>query len=249
MNNEKQPQKKGVHIMNEKGLTPAVCCTLAFLTAGTILRADIKVTAVKGSVYVRHNVQEQWVSVSPGDLLKPDDSMKSGRKSSATVLIDDKTAVIMPEQAIIDMADLRTLTKEELLLKLAMERIRSVPDKSGDDELSIPRTTTIHGSNMDQHAAAGAVDPEMGTMRMKGTEVLFGNGFYETGILKAKELFRLYPDLSSRINDRLMVAKALEALRLKGEAMEEYIQLGKAQLTDEQRTAVTKRLELLKGER
>ena len=234
--------------MNRKGLKSTIACLLTLLTAGTILRADIKVTAVKGSVYVRHNVQEQWVSVSPGDVLKPDDSMKSGRKSSATVVIDDKTTLTMPEQAIIDMSDLRTLTKEELLLKLAMERIRSVPDKSGDDELSIPRTTTMHGANMDRRPAAGVADPEAGTMRMKGTEVLFGNGFYETGILKAKELFRLYPDLSGRIDDRLMVAKALEALKLKGEAMEEYIQLGKAQLTDEQRSAVVKKLELLKSE-
>src|SRR6266850_3485682 len=235
--------------MKTMGLNQTVCCLLVLLTAGTVLRADIKVTAVKGSVYVRHNVQEQWVSVSPGDVLKPDDSMKSGQKSSATVVIDDKTTLTMPEQAIIDMADLRTLTKEELLLKLAMERVRSVPDKSGDDELSIPRTTTIHGSNMDRHAAAREIDPGAGTMRMKGTEVLFGNGFYETGILKAKELFRLYPDLSGRIDDRMMVAKALEALKLKGEAMEEYVQLGKAQLTDEQRAAVIRKIELLKSDR
>jgi len=235
--------------MNRRGLNSTVSFLLVLLTAGTVLRADIKVTAVKGSVYVRHNVQEQWVNVSPGDVLKPDDSMKSGRKSSATVVIDDKTTLTMPEQAIVDMADLRTLTKEELLLKLAMERIRSVPDKSGDDELSIPRTTTIHGANMDRHAAAGVVDPEAGTMRMKGTEFLFGNGFYETGILKAKELFRLYPNLSGRIDDRLMVAKALEVLKLKGEAMEEYIQLGKSQLTDEQRAAVMQKIELLESER
>jgi hypothetical protein len=235
--------------MKKMGLKSTICCLIALLVSGTTLRADVKVTAVKGSVYVRHNVQEQWVIVAPGDVLKPDDSMKSGLKSSATVVIDGRTTLTMPEQAIIDMADLRTLTKEELLLKLAMERIRSVPDRNGDDELLIPRTTTIHGANMDRREAAGAIDPAAGTMRMKGTEVLFGNGFYETGILKAKELFRLYPDLSDRIDDRLMVAKGLEALKLKGEAMEEYIELGKAQLTDEQRAVVMKKIEVLKSDR
>ena len=226
-----------------------ICMFLLVVIAAPSVRADIKVVAVKGRVYVRHNVQEQWVLVSRGDVLKPEDSMKSGRKSSSTLLVDGKTAVVLPELAIIDLSDLRTLSKEDLLLKLAMERIRRVPDKGSPGDLSIPRTTTIHGSDMAEHPAAPDADPEIGFMQMKGAEVLFGTGFYETGVLKAKGLFRIHPELAKRIDDRLMVAKALETLKLKGEALEEYVDIGKEPLTHQHRAFVSEKIGELKGVR
>ena len=215
----------------------------------TAVRADIKVVSVKGAVYVRHNVQEEWIPVSRGDLLKPDDSMKSGGKSSASLLVDGKTTVVLPEMAIIDLSDLRTLSKEDLLLKLAMERIRRIPARDRDQEISIPQATTMHGSDMTARPAVPASDPQIAFMQMKGAEVLFGNGFYETGVLRAKGLFRIHPELSRRIDDRMMVAKALETLKLKGEALEEYVDLGTAQLTDQERAVVTKKIEELRGAR
>jgi hypothetical protein len=221
---------------------------LAILTV-PMLRADIRVTAVQGRVYVRHNVQEQWVALARGDVLKPDDSMKSDLKSSATILIDGKTAVVVPELAIVDISDLRTLTREELVLKLAMERVRRVPGRGNPDELTVPGTTTTHGANRGEQRNAPDPDPRVGSMQMKGAEVLFGNGFYETGVLKAKGLFRLHPELSGRIEDRLMVAKALETLNLKGEALEEYLEVGKEQLTDAQQELVTRKIEQLRGAR
>lgn len=220
---------------------------LPALVAVTMVRADIRVVALKGRVYVRHNVQEEWTAVARGDVLKPDDSMKSGEKSSASLLVDGKTTVVLPEQAIIDLSDLRTLTKEDLLLKLAMERIRRIPAKGSDEEISIPRTTTIHGRDEDEHKSVPETDPAVGSMQMRGAEILFGNGFYETGVLKAKGLFRIHPELSKRIDDRMMVAKALETLKLKGEAMEEYVELGREQLSDHERAFVTLKIEQLRG--
>src|SRR5260221_4998481 len=102
-----------------------------------------------GLLYARHNVQEQWVRVGRCDVLKTEDSMKSDEKSSSSLLVDGKTTVVLPEMAIIDLSDLRTLSKEDLLLKLAMERIRRIPAKDRDQDISIPQATTLHGENKD----------------------------------------------------------------------------------------------------
>ncbi len=225
------------------------CLMLLSALAAPGLRAEIRVMALKGHVYVRHNVQEQWVPVARGDVLKPEDSMKSDEKSSSTLLVDGKTTVVLPEMAIIDLSDLRSLTREDLLLKLAMERIRSVPEKGSGDELNMPRTTIIHGPDVTQRHISAGTDPQIGLMQMKGTEVLFGSGFYETGVLKAKGLFRIHPELAMRMDDRLMVAKALETLKLKGEALEEYVQLRSEKLTDDQRDFVVQKIGELKGSR
>src|SRR5258706_5257194 len=136
-----------------------------WLFGATAVRADIKVVSVKGAVYVRHNVQEEWIPVSRGDLLKRDDSMKSGGKSSASVLVDGKTTVVLPEMAIIDLSDLRSLSKSDLLLKLAMERIRRIPARDRDQEISIPQATTMHGPDMAVRPAVPASDPQIAFMQ------------------------------------------------------------------------------------
>src|SRR5437667_6450504 len=104
--------------------------------------AAIKVATSKGGVYVRHNVQEEWVRVAPGDELKPDDSMKLEKSSAATLVIDGKKKIPLPELVAIDLSDLRTLTQGELLLKLAMEQVRTVPAVEHPQEMELPRTTT-----------------------------------------------------------------------------------------------------------
>src|SRR5258708_7304754 len=234
------PYNKSYNIIEGEAMKLTTMLIIIVLFDGKALRLDIKVVSEKGAVYVRHNVQEEWMPVSRGDVLKPDDSMKSGGKSSASLLVDGKTTVVLPEMAIIDLSDLRTLSREDLVLKLAMERIRRIPAKERDQDISIPAATTMHGANMDARTAVTASDPQIAFMQMKGAEVLFENGFYETGVLRAKGLFRIHPELSKRIDDRMMVAKALEALKLKGEALEEYVDLGASQLNDRERAIVTK---------
>src|SRR5260221_6788771 len=151
--------------MKRETMKLTIALVLLSMLISPAVRGDIKVMALKGRVYVRHNVQEEWVRVGRGDVLKPEDSMKSDEKSSSTLLVDGKTTVVLPEMAIIDLSDLRTLTREDLLLKLAMERIRSVPGSGSNDELNMPRTTIIHGPNVGQRHVSTETDPEIGLMQ------------------------------------------------------------------------------------
>ena len=82
-------------------------------------------------------------------------------------------------------------------------------------------------------------------MHLNGTEVLYKHGFYATCVLKAKEIFRRNHVLLKRIDDRLMVATALEQLKLNSEARDEYISLSKEQLPPSQRAIVTMKIEQL----
>src|SRR5437867_10688920 len=93
---------------------------LFFLLIANSVKAEIKVISLKGEVFVRRDVQEEWVPVAVGDVLKPDDSMRLDGKSSAAILIDGTKTLMIPELVILDLSDVRELTQEELLLKLAM---------------------------------------------------------------------------------------------------------------------------------
>jgi hypothetical protein len=210
----------------------------SLLVLAVCAHADIKITAIKGNVYVRHNVQEEWTQVAVGDILKPEDSMKLDKKSSATILIDGKNKVIVPEFVIVDLSDFRVLTQEDLLLKLAMERVRSLPPERQDNELQIPQTTTVHGENKSPLAGTSPANTATATLQLNGTKVLFDKGFYATCVLKTKEIFRLHPEMLGYADARIMIADALENMKLYGEALNEYLNIPASDLSSKQQTVV-----------
>jgi hypothetical protein len=212
--------------------------------AATAVAGEMKVVTVKGDVYVRRGVQENWQRISSGDILKPEDSIKSGKRSSASILVDERRKLVIPEMVIIDASDLRTLSQDELLLKLAMEHVRSVPVRQpSNGEVEIPRTTTVHGSLKSE--ADDVIEPlsiEVGMMQLNGTKVLCDNGFFATAVLKAKETLRRAPALNSRVDVRLMIATAMEKMKLNGEALTEYSEIQKLTLSLDQRALVERKL-------
>lgn len=228
--------------------------TIFFGCAASILTVhlcfgQITVLNVKGDVHVRHDVSRVWQSVRAGDVLKPHDSMRSGKRASATVLVDGKKRVLLTENMIVDLSDFRSLTQEELLLRLTVERVRAVPMHDRDTELLVPQTTLIHGA---EKASAGEgarpdqIRIEVGILQLNGTRLLYTSGYYATCALKAKEVFRLYPELLKNFDARLMVASALENENLNGEALVEYTSLINEQLSPNEQVIVQTKIARLK---
>ncbi len=215
---------------------------------------QIVVRNVRGDVSVRHGVTDAWMTVAVGDVLKPDDTMKTGKKGSAVIvatLPDGETIstkkITLPSEVIVDISDIRHLTPEELMLKLTMEKVRSSSYEWKSNDLHIPNAAVVHGAD---RAPAGRLPEnadQTGILSLNGTHVLYDNGFYSTCALKAMEVFRLYPALAQRFADRMMVAQALEKADLKGEALNEYASILQLPgLSAEQQAAAKARLENLK---
>ena len=190
--------------------------------------AEIVVQRTQGDVTVRQGMTEVWNRAAVGEALRPDDTMKTGSKSSATIIVtghrgDGATKrITLPPEVIVDMSDVRELTPEELMLKLAMERVRSAPYEWKTNDLNIPNVSVVHGTDKEVDTAPVENALATGILQINGTQVLFENGFYSTCALKAMEVFRLYPPLGNRFENRLMVAESLERAQLKGEALTEY---------------------------
>jgi hypothetical protein len=215
------------------------------------LAGEIQVQKVQGDVSVRHGVTEGWNRVAVGDILRPDDSMKTGAGGSAALLIPladgSLKRVTLPAEVIVDMSDVRDLSQEELMLKLAMEKVRSSSYEWKNDELRVPNASVVHGTNKTQGPMAAENDVRFGQMQIRGTRVLYDNGYYSTCALKSLEVFRLFPSLGGLFDNRLLVAEALERAELRGEALNEYGSMLKLDgLTTEQVSLVRARMAALK---
>ena len=221
---------------------------LTILTfCGTLSAADFVAKRVKGSVEVRQGVSEEWSEVKVGDILSPDNTIMTGKKSSLTIVQGDGEQVIIPELTILDVGDLRTMSQEELLLKLAMADVRAIPAQESGREIAAPNTTVIHGRNPSaSEDRAVETQKAFREMEVKGTKVLYNYGFYSTCILRAKEMLRFYPELKSRFEFRTMIANALERNNLRGEALNEYFTLSAEKLPYWQKRKVEGNIRRLK---
>lgn len=217
-------------------------------------RGGIRVQRVRGDVMVRHGVMEGWAHVAVGDVLRPDDSMKTGKKGSAVLSVQAKTGdtltpknIALPPEVIVDMSDIRELSQEELMLKLTMERVRASSYQWRNEEMQIPNASVVHGQNQSQALAPGENDMQTGEFLLNGTHVLFDNGFYSTCALKIMELSRFYPLLGSRFENRLMMGDALAKADLRSEALTHYAELSRADgLSPQQQGVVNGRIAQLK---
>ena len=217
---------------------------VSVLAGAQLSLAQVRTIAVQGEVLVRHGVDREWQKVHKGLELKVDDSMMSGERSNAMILVDGKKRIRIPENTIVDLIDFRSLTRQELLLQLALERVRAVAGKEGGDP-AVPQTTVSHGTERGE-APESVRSLELGRLQLNGSRVLFDNGYYATCALKAKEVLRLYPELSHDSEVRFMIARALEKENLHGEALTEYASLVHEDLSPRDREFVKQQLARLR---
>jgi hypothetical protein len=219
----------------------------------TLQGGEIVVQRVQGDVHIRQGVTEAWQTVAAGDVLKPDDTMRTGPRGSAVILLpaalpqNSPRRITLPPDVMVDLADVRELSQEELMLKLAMEKVRSSSYRPANDGLNIPNASVVHGTDKSLREALPENSIAVGIMQLNGTRVLFENGFYPTCALKSMEVFRLFPPLAERFGNRLLVAEALERAHLRGEALSEYGAILKLSgLTPAQGSLVRTRMDQLK---
>ncbi len=213
---------------------------------------DIVIQKMQGEVSVRHGVTETWTKVAPGDVLRPDDTMKTGKKGSALIVVSPAAAgavktVLLPGDVIVDMSDIRDLSQEELMLKLTMEKVRASSYQWKSDDLRIPSAAVVHGADKSTGANLSESDPATGVLELNGAHVLFENGFFATCALIGMEVFRLYPPLGKEFRNRMMVAEALDKAKLRGEAVNEYGAISTLEgITPVQQALVHTRIEALR---
>jgi len=207
---------------------------------------DVILRKATGDVFVRHGVTETWTKVTVGDVLKPDDTMKTGKKGSALLVVNGSKRMPLPSEVIVDVSDIRNLSQEELMLKLTMEKVRSSSYQWKNDEMNHPNAAVTHG---EPPAASTLSENELetGQFEWNGTKVLYDNGYYSTSALKAMGVLRRYPSLGDNLENRLLVAQALEKANLRGEALSEYVSISQSEkLTAGQRETVADRIAQLR---
>jgi tetratricopeptide (TPR) repeat protein len=194
----------------------------AYLNAGSDI---FIVKKLKGNAEVRHGVSEVWNKLEHGDTLKPDDTIKAYSDTYIEIYSPEGRIFKMSGPALLNISDIRRISVEDLLLQLAMEDIRAIPEKSDGFYRSERRKATgVYGSDISRRKAKVKIkkDDKIAFLWANGAIILFENGYYETSAIRAKNLINRFDELRSNSKICLLPARALEKLGLYGEAISEY---------------------------
>ncbi len=131
------------------------------------------------------------------------------------------------------------MNMDELLLALAVEEILDAPakNKNGQSE-----STAVYGSDENGIKNELAKSSEFGFKRLNGAKQLSENGLKESAVVVAKEVYRKYPETKTNASYRIYFADILFEKGLYEEAMNEYTDLKKLDLTQNQKETIDRKL-------
>ncbi len=199
------------------------------------------VEKVNGNVFALIGFSEEWTKVKVGQILKGTDLISTGEKSLVQ-LNNNGNRFVLQSNSALSINNIKRISLNELLLALAMEEIRNVPNFN---ENNARRNTAVYGEKVSNIFPSKSVVSDLGIKKLNGAKQLAINGYRESAILLAKETYRKYPETKTRIDDRLFFVNLLIELQLFNEAAADLNELEKLKLTNEQREKVEHYLDII----
>ncbi|MGQ9797886.1 MAG: hypothetical protein ACUVRG_01130 [Ignavibacterium sp.] len=197
-----------------------------------------KIEKVTGTVKALTNGSDKWIEVKSGTELSAN-SIINVEKSSSVKISNGNIAVTFKELSAVTLSSIKKMSTEDLLLALAMENILSAPKNPNDNK---SQSTAVYGKNEIERNPL-ITNYEFGIKRLNGAMQLAENGLKESAVIVAKEVYRKYPDTKSLVSYRIFFADILFDKKLFEEALDEYNDILKLQLSTEQKEKVTSRID------
>jgi hypothetical protein len=194
---------------------------------------EYKAINIKGDVKYQSGTSEEWFELKEGTRINANAFVYTGEKSAVKLSGSDKS-VFLNELSALNVSSIKNMSTDELLLALAMEDMINAPKTNG--KVSSNNTATY--GNKEKNKVVKVTYDDFGIMRLNGAVQLAKSGLKESAVIFAKETYRKYPDTKKILKYRIFFADILNEKGLYEEALGEYFEIEKLDLTKEERTKV-----------
>ncbi|MGH7596968.1 MAG: hypothetical protein ACREOI_11490 [bacterium] len=152
---------------------------------------------VSGEVQARGANELDWVRAESGRVLHERETLRCGKAATAQIKTAGDKVFILPENAQIEIRELRPFNREQVVLELTALEMQKLPAKK-DSTKRQSNAFILHGALPD---SAGKQD-DPGTLEYmrceeRGALALFAQGYFAGFILKWNRLANLFPACAS----------------------------------------------------
>lgn len=156
-----------------------------FTFAQTVLSMEVKIIKISGEVKIRHGVEEFWQPASLGIFLKDIDSILTGERGEVTLQINEARQFNLGPNTLLDIADLREISEQELFLYLMKSKLGKVEKRNGKTPLRIGNVSVVHGAYQDTtQQELTQLSPKSEEQLKNGIRALYSQHYYPNTILK-----------------------------------------------------------------
>jgi len=156
-----------------------------FTFAQTVLSMEVKIIKISGEVKIRHGVEEFWQPASLGIFLKDIDSILTGERGEVTLQINEARQFNLGPNTLLDIADLREISEQELFLYLMKSKLGKVEKRNGKTPLRIGNVSVVHGAYQDTtQQELTQLSPKSEEQLKNGIRALYTQHYYPNTILK-----------------------------------------------------------------
>ncbi|MEJ2193289.1 MAG: hypothetical protein P8X73_00330 [Ignavibacteriaceae bacterium] len=211
---------------------------LISLFTGSLFAQSFTVEKLSGDVKYQNGDSENWTAIKEGTKVN-DDAIISTADNSFVELKGKDVRFKLNESSAVSVSSIKKMNIDDLILALAMEDIINAPkeiNKSSDN-------TAVYGTEAGQENTLLIKSDDFGIKRLNGAVQLAQNDLKESAVVAARETYRKYPETKSISSYRIYFADILYEKGLYEEALEEYSDIKKLDLTNTQQTDVNLKTE------
>ncbi len=200
---------------------------LALLFVVVPLSASASTTLVKasGDVRLRRGLDESWQQARVGTELEAIDTILC-LEGTAVLNLDNGTTFTLGSHSMLDIGDLKTITRQQLFLYLMSLKIEQLPDRSAQPPVRLGKVSVVHGAHADESAAADSTWQIRAGQECNGAEALFSNGLYANAIVKWYKIRQRYPQPYDCGEIESRIARGFEELKETGRAIDAWQRAG-----------------------
>jgi len=180
--------------------------------------AKTEILSSSGDVQYRRGMEEEWKHAHQGILLDEIDTILT-LEGWVTLKISENTTFKLGPNSILDIGDLRRITRKEMFLFLMSEKIDRVQPRE-NATLKLGNVTTVHGLQ--------AADSELPSVKKdwhpeaNAAKAMYEQKFYTNAVVKYSKIFKKIQDPNDCGEINFYLAKSLEALDERGRAIDQY---------------------------
>lgn len=211
---------------------------VSILFLSSVIAQQFSAVNIKGDVKYRSATSENWNVLKDGFILEPTDFVTTGESSSVKIKKAEQM-FNLGELSAVALSSIKPMSTDELLLALAMEDMINAPKTNGKNNSS---STAVYGDKEEEGKNLDLKENNFGVKRLNGAVQLAKSGFKESSIVFAKETYRKYPDSKQIPSFRIFFADLLYEKELYEEALREYMEISKLELTGEEKKGVSNKI-------
>jgi hypothetical protein len=203
-----------------------------------LMAQTFKVEPIKGTIKILTSNDKTW-RILKADETVPANTIVSTEVNSAAKIKGQELIFTLGEYSALTISSIKKMSLNDLIMSLALDEVLNAPKQKNTKS----DNTSVYGDKISPETLSAIQSNSFGTRRLNGAKQLAENGFAESAVITANDVFRKYPDTKNNPSDRIYFADILFQKGLYDEALKQYDEIRKLKLTKEQQIYVEDKID------